>query len=85
MLKIYNVSVRKLKDGSFSGSFSIPSGIKRSEIVQFEDAESCELFESGRVITLNEQASEKFMDILDDINRIHGKYNPKPKEPEGLL
>ena len=61
---IYNVSVRKLKDGSGSGSFTLPVGFKRSDVIIFEDAESCTLCESAPELPLTD-ADTEFYSLVD--------------------
>jgi len=78
---IQNVSFRRLKDGTFTMTATVPAGAKRSELVAFEDAEDgCELHEAGRVITLDEKASERFASIFRDLSGVVDKYTPKPAE-----
>lgn len=78
---IQNVTFRRLKDGSFTMTGTVPAGVKRSELVVFEDADGgCELYEAGRVVTLDERASEKFASLFRDIESVIEKHTPQPAE-----
>lgn len=72
-MKIYNVAVRKLKDGSFTGSFTIPAGVKRSEIVPYEDADEggCELMLPGEAAQIKvDRPAEKLAFVMNELRGI---------------
>jgi hypothetical protein len=63
-MEIFNVSVRKLKDGSGSGSFTLPTGFKRADVIPFEDAESCSLCETAPELPMGD-ADTEFYSLVD--------------------
>lgn len=83
---IQNVAFRRLKDGSFTMTGTVPAGVKRSELVVFEDADDgCELHEAGRVITIDERASEKFAALFTGIDDVMARFRGTPKPDAGIV
>lgn len=72
-MKVYDIAVRKLKDGSYTGTFTIPAGVKRSEIVAYEDAEpgECELrIGAADPVSVDIHATSKLAFVMNELRGI---------------
>ncbi len=87
-MKVYDIAVRKLKDGSYTGTFTIPAGVKRSEIVAYEDAEpgECELRigAADEPVSVDMQATSKLAFVMNELRGILRIVEPEP-ELEGTV
>ncbi len=86
-MKVYDIAVRKLKDGIYTGTFTIPAGVKRSEIVAYEDAEpgECELRigAADEPVSVDMQATSKLAFVMNELRGILRIVEPEEEPCQG--